>query len=221
MPVETSADASWAHPNSSAVGSSLLEQKKASTSVSETAEGSQSRQRAQAASIVIDKPSDDGYNWRKYGQKVVKGSECPRSYYKCTHSKCPVKKKVERSLDGQVTEIIYKGEHNHQRPPANKRSREGGLGEPNGNMNLGDNSEAGFQDDVGFQSQARKMHRLTEQVPTNPAYRRDQEPLHASSEQPSGSGDDEEVDDFEERTAEGCDAELDPKRRYFFYYFYI
>ncbi|CAH2058923.1 unnamed protein product [Thlaspi arvense] len=65
---------------------------------------------------VGDRSSVDGYNWRKYGQKQVKGSECPRSYYKCTHPKCPVKKKVERSLGGQVSEIVYQGEHNHSKP---------------------------------------------------------------------------------------------------------
>ena len=77
-----------------------------------------------------DRPSYDGYNWRKYGQKQVKGSECPRSYYKCTHPNCPVKKKVERSLDGQIAEIVYKGEHNHLKPQPSKRSASGtqGLG---------------------------------------------------------------------------------------------
>ncbi|KAD5507591.1 hypothetical protein R6Q59_031612 [Mikania micrantha] len=69
--------------------------------------------------------SDDRYNWRKYGQKQVKGSEHPRSYYKCTHTNCPVKKKVERSHEGHVTEIIYKGAHNHPQPPPGRRS---GLG---------------------------------------------------------------------------------------------
>lgn len=63
-----------------------------------------------------DRSSVDGYNWRKYGQKQVKGSDSPRSYYKCTHPKCPVKKKVERSLDGHVSEIVYQGEHNHLKP---------------------------------------------------------------------------------------------------------
>lgn len=67
------------------------------------------------------KNTDDGYNWRKYGQKQVKGSEFPRSYYKCTQSTCEVKKKVERSHDGQITEIIYKGNHNHERPHSNRR----------------------------------------------------------------------------------------------------
>lgn len=69
----------------------------------------------------IERPSEDGYNWRKYGQKQVKGSEFPRSYYKCTHATCPMKKKVERSLDGQVTEIVYKGEHNHPKPQPTRR----------------------------------------------------------------------------------------------------
>ncbi|KAJ6422922.1 hypothetical protein OIU84_023959 [Salix udensis] len=72
-------------------------------------------------------PSDDGYNWRKYGQKQVKGSEYPRSYYKCTHPNCPVKKKVERSLEGHITEIIYKGTHSHPKPPPNRRSAIGSL----------------------------------------------------------------------------------------------
>lgn len=79
----------------------------------------------QSVSVSVDKPADDGYNWRKYGQKHVKGSEYPRSYYKCTHSNCPVKKKVERSLDGQVTEIIYKGQHNHE-PPLSRRTKDSG-----------------------------------------------------------------------------------------------
>lgn len=66
--------------------------------------------------------AEDGYNWRKYGQKHVKGSEYPRSYYKCTHPSCPVKKKVERSQEGHITEIIYKGTHIHPKPPPNRRS---------------------------------------------------------------------------------------------------
>lgn len=65
---------------------------------------------------------EDGYNWRKYGQKQVKGSENPRSYYKCTFPNCPTKKKVERSLEGQITEIVYKGSHNHPKPQSTRRS---------------------------------------------------------------------------------------------------
>nr|WAJ60193.1 WRKY family protein 1 [Heracleum moellendorffii] len=65
---------------------------------------------------------DDGYNWRKYGQKQVKGSENPRSYYKCTYLNCPTKKKVETNFEGHVTEIVYKGNHNHPKPQSTKRS---------------------------------------------------------------------------------------------------
>lgn len=79
-------------------------------------------QKGSYPSIGMVKTSEDGYNWRKYGQKQVKGSEYPRSYYKCTHPNCQVKKKVERSHDGQITEIIYKGAHNHAKPQPNRRA---------------------------------------------------------------------------------------------------
>ncbi|KAF5732471.1 WRKY transcription factor 2 isoform X1 [Tripterygium wilfordii] len=82
-------------------------------------------QRASGDSVLASNggaPSEDGYNWRKYGQKQVKGSEYPRSYYKCTHPNCQVKKKVERSHEGHIMEIIYKGSHNHPKPPPNRRS---------------------------------------------------------------------------------------------------
>lgn len=72
------------------------------------------------SSDLIITPAEDGYNWRKYGQKQVKNSEHPRSYYKCTFTNCAVKK-VERSQDGQITEIVYKGSHNHPLPPSNRR----------------------------------------------------------------------------------------------------
>uniref|UniRef100_A0A1D1XYQ3 WRKY transcription factor 44 n=1 Tax=Anthurium amnicola TaxID=1678845 RepID=A0A1D1XYQ3_9ARAE len=75
-----------------------------------------------------DQICSDGYNWRKYGQKQVKGSECPRSYYKCTHPNCPVKKKIERSLDGNIEGIIYRGEHNHPKPQPPKRFPYGSQG---------------------------------------------------------------------------------------------
>jgi len=72
--------------------------------------------------IREQRKSDDGYNWRKYGQKQVKGSENPRSYYKCTFPNCPTKKKVERNLEGHITEIVYKGNHNHAKPQSTRRS---------------------------------------------------------------------------------------------------
>ncbi|KAG8098206.1 hypothetical protein GUJ93_ZPchr0013g36244 [Zizania palustris] len=57
---------------------------------------------------------EDGYRWRKYGQKAVKNSPFPRSYYRCTNSKCTVKKRVERSSDDQSVVITtYEGQHCH------------------------------------------------------------------------------------------------------------
>ncbi|XP_019706026.1 WRKY transcription factor 44 isoform X2 [Elaeis guineensis] len=85
--------------------------------------------RIQQPTTSGDRRSYDGYNWRKYGQKQVKGSEYPRSYYKCTHPNCPVKKKVERSFDGQIAEIVYKGEHNHPKPQPPKRLSLGSQGQ--------------------------------------------------------------------------------------------
>ncbi|KAL5155323.1 WRKY transcription factor 44 [Glycine soja] len=84
-------------------------------------------QKVLTSSVNCDRPSYDGYNWRKYGQKQVKGSEYPRSYYKCTHPNCPVKKKVERSFDGNIAEIVYKGEHNHSKPQLHKRNSAAGT----------------------------------------------------------------------------------------------
>uniref|UniRef100_A0A7N0UJL3 WRKY domain-containing protein n=1 Tax=Kalanchoe fedtschenkoi TaxID=63787 RepID=A0A7N0UJL3_KALFE len=58
---------------------------------------------------------EDGYRWRKYGQKAVKNSPYPRSYYRCTNTKCTVKKRVERSCEDPTTVITtYEGQHCHQ-----------------------------------------------------------------------------------------------------------
>ncbi|KAB8424719.1 hypothetical protein FH972_024979 [Carpinus fangiana] len=60
---------------------------------------------------------EDGYRWRKYGQKAVKNSPYPRSYYRCTSQKCNVKKRVERCFqDPTVVITTYEGQHNHQYP---------------------------------------------------------------------------------------------------------
>ncbi|KAG7584697.1 WRKY domain [Arabidopsis thaliana x Arabidopsis arenosa] len=57
---------------------------------------------------------DDGYRWRKYGQKSVKNNAHPRSYYRCTYHTCNVKKQVQRlAKDPHVVVTTYEGVHNH------------------------------------------------------------------------------------------------------------
>ncbi|XP_054785347.1 probable WRKY transcription factor 49 isoform X2 [Prosopis cineraria] len=62
--------------------------------------------------------SDDGYKWRKYGQKSIKNSPNPRSYYRCTNPRCSAKKQVERSSEEPDTVIVtYEGLHLHYAYP--------------------------------------------------------------------------------------------------------
>ncbi|XP_031278925.1 WRKY transcription factor 55 isoform X1 [Pistacia vera] len=63
----------------------------------------------------VEIPPEDGYTWRKYGQKEILNSKYPRSYYRCTHQKlyqCPAKKQVQRlDNDPSTFEVTYNGEH--------------------------------------------------------------------------------------------------------------
>ncbi|KAG4174244.1 hypothetical protein ERO13_A11G108200v2 [Gossypium hirsutum] len=60
---------------------------------------------------------EDGYRWRKYGQKAVKNSPFPRSYYRCTTISCNVKKRVERCFsDPSIVVTTYEGQHTHPSP---------------------------------------------------------------------------------------------------------
>nr|AEO31476.2 WRKY transcription factor 6-1 [Dimocarpus longan] len=58
---------------------------------------------------------DDGYCWRKYGQKDILGANFPRGYYRCTHRHaqgCLATKQVQRSDgDPSIVEVTYRGRH--------------------------------------------------------------------------------------------------------------
>ncbi|KAL6132120.1 hypothetical protein ACLB2K_070491 [Fragaria x ananassa] len=63
----------------------------------------------------LEGPLDDGFSWRKYGQKDILGAKYPRGYYRCTHRNvqgCLATKQVQRSdEDPMILEITYRGRH--------------------------------------------------------------------------------------------------------------
>lgn len=156
-----------------------------------------------STSLSTDKPAGDGYNWRKYGQKQVKASEYPRSYYKCTHVNCPVKKKVECSPNGQVTEITYKGQHNHELPLSNKRTKGGS------DRSRAVNAEAKVEPGSLGQTES---SRSEETLPYH-LVPRDQLSTQLVPRQSHESTNDEVTYDAEPRVNEDESGEPNPKRR--------
>ena len=191
MQSEHSSSASAASEFTSNITQQLISMPESEAATTGSLHISHSEQRLQSSSMNVEQPADDGFNWRKYGQKQVKGSEFPRSYYKCTHPNCSVKKKVERSLEGYVTGIIYKGQHNHEPPQPNKRARE------TLNSNMLGNPDVAYQN--GLKEGMSKIYPESSQA----------------TAELSGTGDSEEVDDHETEVGEKND-EPDSKRRYGF-----
>ncbi|KAG8093904.1 hypothetical protein GUJ93_ZPchr0012g21986 [Zizania palustris] len=83
------------------------------------------------ANLDATPDQDDGFSWRKYGQKDILGAKFPRGYYRCTYRNaqgCPATKQVQRSdTDLCVFDVTYQGVHtchhkhrrggNHHHPP--------------------------------------------------------------------------------------------------------
>ncbi|KAG6523423.1 transcription factor WRKY19-like isoform X1 [Zingiber officinale] len=73
---------------------------------------------------------DDGFTWRKYGQKEILGAKYPRAYFRCTHRTshgCPAKKQVQRSDDDpSVYDVTYHANHTCLEQP--REEEKGGAG---------------------------------------------------------------------------------------------
>ncbi|XVE73737.1 hypothetical protein DITRI_Ditri11bG0142500 [Diplodiscus trichospermus] len=74
-----------------------------------------------ASGTSVEGPLDDGYCWRKYGQKDILGSKFPRGYYRCTHRHsqgCLATKQVQKSdEDPTMFEVKYSGRHTCNQAP--------------------------------------------------------------------------------------------------------
>lgn len=78
---------------------------------------------------------NDGFCWRKYGQKDILKAKFPRGYYRCTHrhtQDCQATKQVQRSDEDPTTyQVIYRGEHTctpeAQQPKAQSKPKKAQL----------------------------------------------------------------------------------------------
>lgn len=71
-------------------------------------------------------PPEDGYSWRKYGQKNILGEKFPREYYRCSRnhsSNCGATKIVQRSETEPLTFEVSYGE-SHSCGQENKNQNE-------------------------------------------------------------------------------------------------
>ncbi|XWS50072.1 hypothetical protein CRYUN_Cryun12cG0056900 [Craigia yunnanensis] len=101
---------------------------------------------------LLEGPHDDGYSWRKYGQKDILGAKYPRSYYRCTYrntQNCWATKQVQRSdKDPTIFEVTYRGTHTCAHcnqavlPPASPEKQE----HKSNNLNNNNNQQLQSQD---------------------------------------------------------------------------
>ncbi|KAK9723734.1 hypothetical protein RND81_05G021700 [Saponaria officinalis] len=87
--------------------------------VSTTQESSKSNRRRKIGGESKEKEvtnlMDDGFVWRKYGQKKIHDYDHPRHYYRCTHKdeeKCQAKKQIQQISENPIKyKVIYHNNH--------------------------------------------------------------------------------------------------------------
>ena len=88
--------------------------------------GNSSRENAASFRVIVltkDGKTTDGQKWRKYGQKFVKGSKYPRSYYKCTTIEAMnIQKHVEEMDGGGILVTFHSPQENIARALGKKIS---------------------------------------------------------------------------------------------------
>ncbi|CAN6327860.1 unnamed protein product [Urochloa humidicola] len=79
--------------------------------------GSKRRSRGcgEARARIVSSAMDDGYAWRKYGEKSIQDHRNPRFYFRCAHRGelgCGARKQVERTEDEpSLFHTTYFGDH--------------------------------------------------------------------------------------------------------------
>nr|WCL15228.1 WRKY6532 [Atractylodes chinensis] len=76
--------------------------------------GCYKRRKTEDSRVKIVYTIEDGYAWRKYGQKEILNAKFPRCYFRCTHKNegCKALKQVQKLEDGsEMFHITYFGHH--------------------------------------------------------------------------------------------------------------
>ncbi|KAI4302462.1 hypothetical protein MLD38_038203 [Melastoma candidum] len=81
----------------------------------EKGRGCYKRRKGSQSWTAVNSTTEDGYSWRKYGQKEILNSKFPRCYYRCTRKHdqgCKATKQVQRmEEDPNMYQITYIGHH--------------------------------------------------------------------------------------------------------------
>ncbi|KAK7269062.1 hypothetical protein RIF29_21777 [Crotalaria pallida] len=108
---------------------SCRKRKRDSTSVQRDLPQAKARDAKVLKSVIRIESEDDipsdGYSWRKYGQKRLKGNpHGPRCYYRCNFVGCTIRKHVERAVDDpRYVVATYDGKHTHLVPNPRRKNK--------------------------------------------------------------------------------------------------